>query len=651
MTQLTARTARDRLDTIIRHENSIQEKATDALDLGAEYLAADLGYLVMNDTQTDDVTQVISSDATTAGTQPDPQAVLPTGCHRLTEHDTQVALHDLSSQPMTDGSGQQFAGRHDGSGDQPTGCHCYLQTPLIVDGTHRGMVCFVTDGRRNEPFEDGELLFAELVARLLGHELKCDRKEQRLRDQANLTTVLNRVLRHNLRNSMTVVRGHTQAMADQLGSTDHGEQILENIDQLLNLGEKARDLESVIDQTAPREATDVAALAVRVATTVADASPSASITVDAPESVMTAVRPSFERVLKELLHNAVKHAGEQPTVSVAIEETATDIAIEITDDGPGLPKQEQMVLESEAETPLVHGSGLGIWLIHWIVTNHGGTITPTVTPAGTTMTVTIPHLTAPVAESEPTTELQVPELTRARDQYRAAFEESNDAMVIADDEGRILDANATAAAIYGVDTTELRGRRLSAFLPASFDFESSWRSFQTDGHRRDTMTVINADGNERTIEYAGTADVVPGQHLLVAHDITDRIQREAELRMKTRAMDNAPIGITISDPSKADNPLIYVNDQYCEQVGYEKSEVRGRNCRFLQGEKTDPDTVARIRQAIDAAEPITETLRNYRKDGTVFWNRLTVAPVTDEQETLTNYVGFQEDVTELVEDN
>jgi PAS domain S-box-containing protein len=645
-TQLSAGTARDRLDSIIRQEAPIEQQATDALDLGTEYLEADVGVLVMRDPSTEAIEQITSTDSTADGL-PALDELVTAGCHPSSDQKTQVALHNFSSQSVAATGGHHATTCHD---DAPT-CRCYLYTPLIVDGTHRGEICFVTHGRRCDPFGDGELLFAELTARLLGHELKCDRKEQRLRNQANLTTVLNRVLRHNLRNKLTVIRGHTQAMADQHRSTEHSERILETADQLTTLGHKARDLESVLDQTAPRETTDLTALAERVTTSVTNSSLSVSVTADGPEQVTIPVRPSFERVLTELLHNAVTRGGEEPTVGVAIDATDTDVTMTITDDGPGLPKQERVVLETEAETPLVHGSGLGLWLVHWIVTNHGGTITPRVTDAGTTMTVSIPRQAALDGDAAPMAEPRVPKLTRARDQYRAVFEESNDAMIITDDDGRILDANATAATVYGVEAAALQGRYLSTFLPDDFDFAGEWASFQTEGHTRDTMTIVNATGAKRTVEYAATADVVPGQHLLVAHDITDRIQREAELQMKTRAMDNAPIGITISDPSTDDNPLIYANDKFCEQVGYEESAVLGRNCRFPQGEATDPDTVSKIRHAVEAAEPITETLRNYRKDGTVFWNRLTVAPVTNGQGTVTNYVGFQEDVTALVEHN
>ena len=117
-------------------------------------------------------------------------------------------------------------------------------------------------------------------------------------------------------------------------------------------------------------------------------------------------------------------------------------------------------------------------------------------------------------------------------------------------------------------------------------------------------------------------------------------------KLKERALDEAPLGITITDPDRSDNPLIYVNESFEELTGYDATEVLGRNCRFLQGEGTEAEPVAELREAIDAAEPVTVELLNYRKDGEPFWNEVTVAPVRDEDGAVTNYVGFQVDVTE-----
>lgn len=120
----------------------------------------------------------------------------------------------------------------------------------------------------------------------------------------------------------------------------------------------------------------------------------------------------------------------------------------------------------------------------------------------------------------------------------------------------------------------------------------------------------------------------------------------SELRLKERSMDAAPIGVTITDPSEPDNPVIYANAAFERLTGYRTEEVLGRNMRFLQGMGTDAGTVEAIKGAIGDERPISVTILNYRKDGSRFWNRLDIAPVRDKAGKVTAFVGFQSDVTD-----
>ena len=118
-----------------------------------------------------------------------------------------------------------------------------------------------------------------------------------------------------------------------------------------------------------------------------------------------------------------------------------------------------------------------------------------------------------------------------------------------------------------------------------------------------------------------------------------------DFRLKERAMDAAPIGITISDSDREDNPLVYVNEAFERLTGYPREAVVGRNCRFLQGEASDSETVAEMAEAIDAEEAVSVELVNYRADGEAFWNEVTIAPLRNEDGEVTNFVGFQDDIT------
>ncbi len=126
-------------------------------------------------------------------------------------------------------------------------------------------------------------------------------------------------------------------------------------------------------------------------------------------------------------------------------------------------------------------------------------------------------------------------------------------------------------------------------------------------------------------------------------DVSDHEPEPDEI---VRAIEDAPIGISLSDASLPDDPLVYVNDAWEEITGYERDHALGRNPRLVQGPGTDPETAESIGTAIGNEVPITVEVRNYRRDGTPFWNELTVAPVRDDDGEVTHYVGFQDDVTD-----
>ncbi|WP_211086531.1 hybrid sensor histidine kinase/response regulator [Halarchaeum nitratireducens] len=141
-----------------------------------------------------------------------------------------------------------------------------------------------------------------------------------------------------------------------------------------------------------------------------------------------------------------------------------------------------------------------------------------------------------------------------------------------------------------------------------------------------------------TEQYAVLADRV--------RDLDVAAGDDRAVEMKLPAIEAAPVGIAISDPHRADNPLVYVNERFEALTGYDESEILGRNCRFLQGEETAEAAVAELRAGIDAEEHVSVEVLNYRKDGTTFWNQVDVAPLYDDAGELTHFVGFQRDVTE-----
>jgi PAS domain S-box-containing protein len=118
--------------------------------------------------------------------------------------------------------------------------------------------------------------------------------------------------------------------------------------------------------------------------------------------------------------------------------------------------------------------------------------------------------------------------------------------------------------------------------------------------------------------------------------------------LRERAVVATDIAFTITDPRQEDDPLVWVNPSFTRISGYGYEESVGRNCRFLQGPATEQKAVDDLRQALRDQQPITTTLLNYRKDGTAFWNQLSITPVFDGDGELVSFVGVQTDVTERV---
>ncbi|NYS61467.1 sensor domain-containing protein [Vreelandella salicampi] len=128
-------------------------------------------------------------------------------------------------------------------------------------------------------------------------------------------------------------------------------------------------------------------------------------------------------------------------------------------------------------------------------------------------------------------------------------------------------------------------------------------------------------------------------------DISRRKSTEQQLHILERSIAASINGVIITDACKDDQPIIYANPAFERLTGYLCEEVLGHNCRFLQGPDTDPRATAKVRAAIRDRQKTQVVLRNYRKDGTLFWNELNISPVFDEEGQVTHFIGVQHDIT------
>ncbi|GAA3894623.1 hypothetical protein GCM10022228_02200 [Halomonas cibimaris] len=116
-----------------------------------------------------------------------------------------------------------------------------------------------------------------------------------------------------------------------------------------------------------------------------------------------------------------------------------------------------------------------------------------------------------------------------------------------------------------------------------------------------------------------------------------------------RIVDASEDGIVVAEQEGDENILIYVNKGFERLTGYSADEILYRDCRFLQGDDRDQEALDAIRRALKQGLPSRQVLRNYKKDGTMFYNELSITPVFDEADNLMYYIGVQKDVTDRVE--
>jgi diguanylate cyclase (GGDEF)-like protein/PAS domain S-box-containing protein len=145
------------------------------------------------------------------------------------------------------------------------------------------------------------------------------------------------------------------------------------------------------------------------------------------------------------------------------------------------------------------------------------------------------------------------------------------------------------------------------------------------------------DGEGRTIGVLGSY-----------HDVTDNKRAELALRLQSRALDACVNAVLITATTEKGNVIEYANPAFKRITGYEPSEVIGRDCRFLQGDDREQDGLESIRRGLAANTEVSAVLRNYRKDGALFWNQLFVAPVPNVQGQTTHHIGVINDVTDLI---
>ncbi|EMP55255.1 EAL and GGDEF domain-containing protein [Marinobacter santoriniensis NKSG1] len=255
---------------------------------------------------------------------------------------------------------------------------------------------------------------------------------------------------------------------------------------------------------------------------------------------------------------------------------------------------------------------------------------------------------------------QARELSVAEQQFRSLFSQSPDAVFAVDERGYYRSLNSMAERIVklGIDdvgTTHFRDV-LDAGQMSQQDrerFESAFRNAASGQTQSFEISFTSPDGSESR-DYE--ADMLPvlvdgtvSGVFIIGKDITERLKAQDSERILKRSLESSDTGVIVVDHRTADLPVVFVNPAFCQMTGYSESELLGATVKLLAGPETDRKDIELIDRATQAGQPLSLTMKSYRKDGTPFWNQVSLAPVTDDHREVTHYTAITRDISERKE--
>lgn len=239
--------------------------------------------------------------------------------------------------------------------------------------------------------------------------------------------------------------------------------------------------------------------------------------------------------------------------------------------------------------------------------------------------------------------------------FNILLEAVSEGVIIVDNLQHIMEVNKTAETIFGYKKSELIQRPLNLLLPSNYHKNHiiHFEAFVKKGKPRrmgeaSDIYGLKKDGNIIAIEVELNPFKIYNKTYVMAliKDVSNKKEIEKNLMLKSSALQSASNGIIITDALKHDNPIIYFNAAFQNLTGYSSQEILNHNCRFLQGKDTDQKPIKKLREAIKNGESCQVTLRNYKKDGSIFWNDLYIMPIIDRKGIVTHFIGIQNDVSQ-----
>ncbi|MGH2413320.1 MAG: PAS domain-containing sensor histidine kinase, partial [Microcystaceae cyanobacterium] len=235
--------------------------------------------------------------------------------------------------------------------------------------------------------------------------------------------------------------------------------------------------------------------------------------------------------------------------------------------------------------------------------------------------------------------------------FRKAIESTSDAISMTDSTGEVIYLNPAFVELFEYSLEELQvAGGLSAIYTSIAEYEQVFATVNRGDSWRGEATMKTCGGRILQVELRGNAIKDATGKVIgsvgIHTDITERKQAEESLQLRDRAIAASSNGIMIADVTMPDSPIIYANSALEQITGYSVAEVIGKNSYFLHGCDINQPGMTELHDAIAQGKSCTVVLRNYRKDGTLFWNEVSISPVYDYHAQFTHYISIQTDITE-----
>lgn len=244
-----------------------------------------------------------------------------------------------------------------------------------------------------------------------------------------------------------------------------------------------------------------------------------------------------------------------------------------------------------------------------------------------------------------------------QDIFNILSEAISECVIMIGNDQKIVSTNSSANKVFGYMSNELLGQSIEILLPKKYHkiHKILFTKFLKKGEKRQIedgrdLYGIRKNGDIFPAQIGLSPFAIFGQTyvMVLLIDISERKEIERNLLIKSEALQSAANGIVITDALQHDNPIIYCNSAFKKLTGYSEKEILNKNCRFLQTDDRDQKSLEEIRLAIKEGRSCKAILRNYKKNGTLFWNDLSVTPIKNRSGVVTHFIGIQNDITKRI---